>query len=69
MPKTKAFKGLTLETLQHQVPFYVISPARATSRRQTITHTLKAAGIDKFELVDAVDYHNASSVSKADLHK
>ncbi len=69
LPRTKAFQGLTPETLQQQVPIWVISLARATARRKSITQNLAAAGITNFELIDAADYHNASSVTKADLHK
>lgn len=69
MPKTQMFQGLTPQTLQQQVPVYVISLARAVSRRRNITHSLAAAGISNYELVDAVDYHNASSVTTETLHR
>lgn len=69
IPRTTAFQDLTAETLQQQVAIYVISLARAISRRSTMAQTMQAAGISNYELVDAVDYHNASSVSTKDLHR
>lgn len=69
LPKTMQFSDLTPETLQQRVPIWVISLARATARRRSITQHLAAAGITNYELVDAADYHNASSVTRADLHR
>jgi hypothetical protein len=68
MPRTNDFQGLTPDTLQQHVPIWVISLARATARRQSITRNLAAAGITNYELVDAADYWNASSISMAELH-
>jgi hypothetical protein len=69
LPKTKEFSDLTPATLQQRVLIWVISLARATARRKSITQHLAAAGITNYELVDAADYHNASSVTTADLHR
>jgi DNA-binding phage protein len=69
IPRTTAFQGLTSETLQQQLPVYVISLARAISRRSTMAQTMHAAGISRYELVDAVDYQQMSSVSTKDLHR
>lgn len=69
LPKTKAFQGLTPETLQQQLPVYVISLARATGRRTAMARTMAAAGVSGHQLVDAADSHNASSMTPAELHR
>lgn len=63
------FSGLTPDTLQQRLPVWVISLARAPHRRQNAVDSLKAAGVSNYELIDAVDFHNASSVSKEHLHR
>jgi hypothetical protein len=51
LPKTNAFQGLTPQTLQQQLPIYVISLARATGRRTAMLDTLAAAGVSNYQLI------------------
>lgn len=69
LPKTKDFQGFTPETLQQQLPIYVISLSKATGRRTAMTRTMAAAGVSGYQLVDAADSQNASSIAPAELRR
>jgi hypothetical protein len=44
MPRTTYFEGWTVDTLQKELPIWVLSLARAKDRREAIIKELKAAG-------------------------
>jgi hypothetical protein len=44
MPRTTYFEGWTVDTLQQELPIWVLSLARAKDRRAAMIEELKAAG-------------------------
>jgi hypothetical protein len=44
MPRTTYFEGWTVDTLQQELPIWVLSLARAKDRRETMIKQLTAAG-------------------------
>lgn len=69
LPRTQDFQHLTPQTLLQHIPIWVISLARATKRRTTMAQTMAAANVTSYELIDAVDYWNASSITQVDLDR
>jgi GR25 family glycosyltransferase involved in LPS biosynthesis len=60
---------MTVEELARTVPVWAISLKRATERRASIAKQLKDAGIDNYEIVDAVDGKDPSAVTYKEAKK
>uniref|UniRef100_A0A383VT41 Glycosyl transferase family 25 domain-containing protein n=1 Tax=Tetradesmus obliquus TaxID=3088 RepID=A0A383VT41_TETOB len=67
MPQDTTYQNMTAQQLREELPVRVISLARATERRTTVSKILEAAGVS-YELVDAVDAAN-TSIPLSDVKK